>query len=147
MVTWKTYLPLRYFQSNLQERERQACSLSRGSLGTSEAPAKGELVIEEPSGCSNVQSVSQPLLGLPIVTACVKEEKELAAGQEEGKDKFQKAGMFPESMYFLKHPKLLSFVNSAACEEVVVGHCSWFCSSHLQSCTAWIWLPGRGGSL
>lgn len=90
----------------LQERERQACSLSRGSLGTSEAPAKGELVIEEPSGCSNVQSVSQPLLGLPIVTACVKGEKESAAGQEEGKDKFQKAGCVSRVHVFSEAPKI-----------------------------------------
>lgn len=39
--------------------------------------------------------------GSSIVTTCVKGEKESTAGQEEGKDKFQKAGMFPESMYFL----------------------------------------------
>lgn len=94
-----------------------------------------------------MQSVSQPLLCLPVITTCVKGEKESTAGQEEGKDKVPKAGRFPESMYFLKYLKLVAFFNSAACTEVVVGHCCWFCSSHLQSCTAWIWLPGRGGLL
>jgi len=75
---------------------------------------EGQLDIEESNGCSNVQSVSQLLLCLPIVTICAKREEESTAGQEEGKDKFQKAGMFPESMYFMKYLKLLAFVNSAA---------------------------------
>lgn len=57
-----------------------------------------------------MQSVSQPLLCLPVITTCVKGEKESTAGQEEGKDKVPKAGRFPESMYFLKYLKLVAFL-------------------------------------
>lgn len=52
----------------------------------------------------------------PIVTICVNGEDELAAGQEEGKNKFQEAGMLPECVCFLKNLKLLAFVHSAACK-------------------------------
>lgn len=86
--------------------------------------------MEQLDRSSKVQSVSQPLLCLPIVTICVKE----TAGQEEGKDKFQRAGMYPESRCFRKYLQLLF----RALLLVLI-----FLSAVLYG----IWLPGEGGSL
>lgn len=87
-----------------QERERKAFSLSRGSIGTSEAPGKKlSWSQRSPVDAAMCKVCPSHCFAFPL-SPCVKGE---------GKDKFQKAGMFPESMYFLEYLKFLAFFYSA----------------------------------
>lgn len=117
MATWKTHLQKVWGCFSQTSTEGKTSLSSWSSEGRApwcflSLSHQMQLVGGEMNEWMQTCRVYQPLLCLPIVTICVNGVNSRTGGRKE----FQKAGMFPESVCFLKYLTLLAFVNFTACK-------------------------------